>query len=171
MRRVSARSLALKRERKGGVNHHRVCVWVCISEKTQTHRGPRRHQRRRSEKRVPAATKAAPSTMHQGKGLCARTSWLTEMQRRRRVCCTRRIKGASEREQPLMLIKFNFPLIVKKMMTAAAGDEALSLCVRSERGRRICGDRRKITASAVGLNTTAGEPPNPARRLLSRIPN
>jgi hypothetical protein len=65
-----------------------------------------------------------------------------------------------------MLIKFNFPLIVKKMTTTAAGDEASALTEREARGRRrICGDRRKITASAVGLKTAEANPG--ANRLLS----
>jgi len=86
-----------------------------------------------------------------------------------------RRKGASEREEPLMLIKFNFPLIVKKMTKAGGGDEGEARRRRRRRtGRRICGDRRKITHShSVGVerlsNLVSGEDETAASPVLIRL--
>lgn len=115
------------------------CVCECASPRRRKHTGGLVVINDGDQKREcppPQRQRRRQCTKEKG---CVREQVDWEMQRRRRVCCTRRIKGASEREQPLMLIKFNFPLIVKKMMTAAAGDEALSACApfslaRSEKG-------------------------------------
>jgi len=153
---------ALKRER--GVNHP---ASVCISateDVSRKHTGGRRRRRRRrrwrrSEKRVPA-TKAArrQCTIACWEKGCVELDSTLKTQRRRRVCCTRRIKGASEREEPLMLIKFNFPLIVKKMTTTAAGDEASALTERSERATTYLWRQTQNNSKRSWFENRRGEP-------------